>query len=324
MKKLLSLAIILCLLLSLCLTAQAEDPKLTFRLSESQTTGSIAGQAMAKFAELVNEKTNGTVSVEVYTDGALGAEGDVISQLQFGTMDFVRTTSNVLAATDDLFNALSMPYLFGSTQQQEAILGGEVGQLLFDSLKAYDMVGLSWLTVGARCFYTTRKPITCAADLKGMKIRSQNSETVVKMMGLLNAVATPMDYGEVFQAMQTGVVDGAENDIVSYYTSGHYEIAKNYTLDSHMVTPAMILCSQKAWDAMSGAQQEAVKAAALEASQWHNEAYAQDAESIKQKLVDAGCQMFEVDTAEFQQLVAPMYADYPAYADIISAITANN
>lgn len=152
-----------------------------------------------------------------------------------------------------------MPYLFASTEQKYKALDGEAGEYAMGLLDDYGMVGLYFWEAGARCFYTTSKPIRSVEDLKGMKIRVQQTEVAISMVRALGAEATPMDYAEVFQGLQTGIVDGAENDFVSYYTSGHYEVAKYYSLDQHMAPPAVLLMSKASWDKMTEAQQEAVR-----------------------------------------------------------------
>ena len=215
-----------------------------------------------------------------------------------------------------------MPYLFTSTEQKYKALDGEAGDAVMAKLEDYGMVGLYFWEAGARCFYTTSKPIRTVEDLKGMKIRVQQTEVAISMVRALGAEATPMDYAEVFQGLQTGIVDGAENDFVSYYTSGHYEVAKYYSLDQHMAPPAVLLMSKASWDKMSEAQQEAVRKAAYEAAVWQRQAMQDYQQESRAACEAAGCEIIDVDVASFQQAVSSVYDEYPRYSEIVAMINA--
>lgn len=302
--------------------AENETPMLEFKLAENQSAGNPITEGMMKFAELVKEKTNGSVTIEVYTDGQLGQEVETITQVQADTLDFARVNTSSLLATAPEVAIFALPYIFANMDHKYEVLDGDVGQAVVDSLIEYNMVGLEFWEAGSRNFYTTEKPITKLADLKGMKIRVQPSEVAIKMVELLGGVPTPMNYGEVFQGLQTGVIDGAENDFVSYYTSGHYEAAKNFTLDGHMAPPAIVICSQKAWDKMNAEQQTAVREAAKEAAIWQRQAMNDFQNESRAKVEEAGSVIYDVDVTEFQEAVAPMYDLYPEFADQIKAIQA--
>ena len=215
-----------------------------------------------------------------------------------------------------------MPYLFASTEQKYKALDGEAGEYAMGLLDDYGMVGLYFWEAGARCFYTTSKPIRSVEDLKGMKIRVQQTEVAISMVRALGAEATPMDYAEVFQGLQTGIVDGAENDFVSYYTSGHYEVAKYYSLDQHMAPPAVLLMSKASWDKMTEAQQEAVRKAAYEAAVWQRQAMQDYQLESRAACEAAGCEIIEVDVPSFQAAVASVYDEYPQYKTIVDMINA--
>lgn len=300
--------------------AKKEAPRLEFKLAENQSAGNPITEGMFKFAELVKEKTNGSVIIEVYSDAQLGQEVETINQIQAGTLDFARVNTSSLLATAPEVALFTLPYIFSNFDHKYTVLDGEVGQAAVDSLSEYNMVGLEFWEAGSRNFYTTDVPITKLSDLKGLKIRVQPSEVAIKMVELLGGVPTPMNYGEVFQGLQTGVIDGAENDFVSYYTSGHYEAAKNFTLDGHMAPPAILICSQDTWDQMNTAQQNAVREAAQEAAVWQRQAMNDFQNESRAKVEAAGCKVYEVDVTEFQDAVAPMYDMYPQFADQIKKI----
>jgi tripartite ATP-independent transporter DctP family solute receptor len=299
-------------------TAPAKVIKL--KLAENQPANNPISKAMQKFADLVKEKTNGSVEVDVYLDAQLGSENETIDQIQAGTLDLARINTSALASTADEVGVFTLPYIFTSMDQKYKVLDGAIGQNIIKSLEKYNMIGLEYWEAGSRNFYSTKKPIKSVADLKGMKVRVQQSEVAIKMVELLGGAATPMSYGEVYQGLQTGVIDAAENDFVSYYTSGHYEVAKYYSLDGHMAPPAMLLMSKSVYDKLDASQQKAIKEAAREAALWQRKAMDDFQNESRAAVEKAGCQIFEVDTKEFQNAVTPIYAKYPQYASVIKAI----
>ena len=322
MKKLATLILALVFVCCAALATADMGPTLNFKLAENQPEGNPITEGMHKFADLVKEYTEGTVTIEVYSNAALTDEASSIDQLQLGSLDFSRVNTNSLAPTVDEFGVFAMPYLFTSTEQKYRALDGEAGDAVMAKLDDYGMVGLYFWEAGARCFYTTSKPIRAVEDLKGMKIRVQQTEVAISMVRALGAEATPMDYAEVFQGLQTGIVDGAENDFVSYYTSGHYEVAKYYSLDQHMAPPAILLMSKTSWDKMSEAQQEAVRKAAYEAAVWQRQAMQDYQQESRAACEAAGCEIIDVDVASFQQAVSSVYDEYPRYSEIVAMINA--
>ena len=322
MKKLATLILALVFVCCAALATADMGPTLNFKLAENQPEGNPITEGMHKFADLVKEYTEGTVTIDVYSNAALTDEASSVDQLQLGSLDFSRVNTNSLAPTVDEFGVFAMPYLFTSTEQKYKALDGEAGDAVMAKLEDYGMVGLYFWEAGARCFYTNSKPIRTVEDLKGMKIRVQQTEQAIAMVEALEAKATPMDYAEVFQGLQTGIVDGAENDFVSYYTSGHYEVAKYYSLDQHMAPPAVLLMSKASWDKMSEAQQEAVRKAAYEAAVWQRQAMQDYQQESRAACEAAGCEIIDVDVASFQQAVSSVYDEYPRYSEIVAMINA--
>ena len=322
MKKLATLILALVFVCCAALATADMGPTLNFKLAENQPEGNPITEGMHKFADLVKEYTEGTVTIDVYSNAALTDEASSVDQLQLGSLDFSRVNTNSLAPTVDEFGVFAMPYLFTSTEQKYKALDGEAGDAVMAKLEDYGMVGLYFWEAGARCFYTTSKPIRTVEDLKGMKIRVQQTEVAISMVRALGAEATPMDYAEVFQGLQTGIVDGAENDFVSYYTSGHYEVAKYYSLDQHMAPPAILLMSKVSWDKMSEAQQEAVRKAAYEAAVWQRQAMQDYQQESRAACEAAGSEIIEVDVASFQEAVSSVYDEYPRYSEIVAMINA--
>jgi len=329
MKKLVTVLVVLLLATSLFAQGGSESKSsagavLNFKLAENQPANNPISKGMLMFADLVKEKTNGTVLIDVYLDAQLGNENETIDQVQIGALDFARINTSALASTADEVGVFTLPYIFTSTDHKYKVLDGAIGQGVSDSLKKYNMIGLEYWEAGSRNFYSTKKPIKSVADIKGMKVRVQQSEVAIKMVELLGGAATPMSYGEVYQGLQTGVIDAAENDFVSYYTSGHYEVAKYYSLDAHMAPPAMLLMSQNSWNKLNDSQKQAVREAAKEAALWQRQAMMDFQNESRAKVEEAGCQIFEVDGKAFQKAVSPIYDLYPQYKSIIEQIKAVN
>jgi tripartite ATP-independent transporter DctP family solute receptor len=201
-----------------------------------------------------------------------------------------------------------MPYLYRDADHMWKVLNGEIGQFFLDSMSDKGFVGLVYYDSGARSFYNTKKPIYTVADLKGMKIRVQESTLMMGLVQALGAVPTPMSYGDVYSALQTGVIDGAENNWPSYDSSSHYEVAKFYSVDQHTRVPEMIIASKISMDKLSADDQAIIKKAAKESQAVEVAAWAEYEKKSEAKVRAAGCQINNInDQAEFASAMAPLY-----------------
>ena len=230
-------ALVLALALVLAVSMATAQKTIVLRLAETHPADYPTTLGDMRFADLVKERSNGRIVIEVYPGSQLGQEKAVIEQVQFGAIDFTRVSISPLAAFVPVFNALQLPYLYRSEDHMWKVLLGPIGKELFASLEPSGFVGIGWFEPGARNFYNSKRPVTKPEDLKGLKIRVQESELMVGMVQGLGAVATPMPYGEVYSGLQTGVIDGAENNWPSYESTSHYEVAKFFTLDEHTRVP---------------------------------------------------------------------------------------
>lgn len=320
MKKTLAILLALAMVFALSVTAFADDV-IELKLADNGADNMPNVIAARRFAELAEEYTNGTVKVEVYSNGVLGDEASVADQLQLGTLDMARISVAGMAPSCQTLKVASMPYLFTSDQAKYDAFDGEFGQALTDALlEDTGIVNLTYFFATARSFYTVEKQIHSVADMAGLKIRSQEDPIVMAMFEALGAKATPMNYSEVYSALETKIVDGAENDMTSYYTSGHYEVAPYYSLDKHTALGSLFCMSAKAWASLSAEQQEQVKKAAYEASLYERELL-ETSEAESRAAVEAGgAQIIEVDIAEFQEACQAVYDKYPEFADLIALI----
>ncbi|MEI4768652.1 TRAP transporter substrate-binding protein [Psychrobacillus sp. FJAT-51614] len=300
---------------------KVEEPKITLRLADNQPADYPTVIGDQKFAELVNEKSDGRITIEVFPAGQLGDEKSVLEQVQLGAIDFARINASPLAEFNDDFTVFSVPYLFNSDDHLWNFLNGEKGTALLDGLQEAKMQGLAYYDSGSRSFYST-KPLTSIGDLKGQKIRVQQSEINIKLMEALGASATPMPYGEVFSALQTGIIDGAENNLPSFDSSNHYQEAKYLIMDHHTRVPEVLLMSKTAWEKLSAEDQKLIKQAALDSVETQRQAWADYEEKSLKTLNDAGVTITEVeDISPWQETVKPIVDEFSKnYPELVDAI----
>ncbi len=215
-----------------------------------------------------------------------------------------------------------MPFVFRDADHLWKVLEGSLGKELLKDLEKDDMVGLSYYDSGARSFYTKDKPINTPADAKGQKIRVLQSNIFVDFAEAVGASATPMGYGEVYSALQTGIIDGAENNPPSLWAMKHYESCKYFALDEHMMVPEVVVISKKIWDTLSPEDQKIVAQAALESSAYEKKLWAEYSDQALKELAAQGVVISKPDKEPFRKAVASMYDKYPEYKETISQIQA--
>ena len=293
-------------------TKTEKQAQYTFRLAENQPPDYPTTVASKKFAELVEARTQGRIKIAVYPSAQLGEEKSVIEQVQLGAIEFTRVHASPLAEFNKQFGVLSLPYIFDSDEHMWRFLGGEMGEKMLKNLDTTRMMGLAYYDNGARSFYFT-KPVKTLADLKGLKIRVQQNRVTMEMVSALGASPTPMPYGQVFSALQTGVIDGAENNYPSYYTSSHYQVAKNFILNKHQRTPEVLLISKITWDKLSEADRKVLKESAVEAGKYQRELWSKFEKESEAKLRAAGVTIDEVkDYGPWKLAVKPVIDKYGA------------
>ncbi|UOQ48688.1 TRAP transporter substrate-binding protein [Gracilibacillus caseinilyticus] len=314
-KKAMSLIWIVCvtvLLLAGCSEYSANaDGTTTLILAENQPADYPTTIGAKEFARLVEEKTDGRYKIKVYHGGQLGDEKRAVELTQLGAIDFVRSNTTPLTEFNDQIGVLAMPFLFEDEEKKWDQLTGEVGNTLLNTFSGTRLVGLAFYDSGERSFYNTVRPIKSPEDLQGLKIRVQSSELAIDIVESLGASATPMDYGEVYSSLQNGVIDGAENNFPSYYTSSHYNVAKYYTVNGFQGAPEVLLASQETWDQLSEEDQAIFKEAATESIEVQREAWDELTEVSKEKVTEAGSELIEVDdVSEWREAVQPVYDKY--------------
>lgn len=268
----------------------------------------IAG--VRHLGNLLQERTRGKLRIEIYPESSLGTERSVVEMVRLGALDMGRISISEVAEVDPALGALLLPYLFKDNGHKWRVLNGPTGRRLLQGLSRFGLIGLGFQEAGYRSIYNWKHPIYRPEDLAGLKLRVQPNQMMVEMMEFLTVAPVPIDYDQVYSALEAKVIDGAENNIPSYYTSGHYKFAKYFSLTSHVSLPEMLILSQKTWLKLSSKEQEILMTAAQESVAYQRARWAEFEADCKKKLIAAGCRFNDVDVAAFQGVVEPFYQNY--------------
>jgi len=287
-----------------------QKPKLNFRLAEAHPADYPTTLGDKKFAALLNERTQGRIQVKVFDSGSLGDENSVIQQVQLGSIEFTRISSGTLAEFNKQFGVFSLPYVFNDNDHVWRFLDSDYGKGMLTNLEKSRMMGLAYYASGSRSFYT-KKPVKSPEDLKGLKIRVIQNAINIELMKAFDASATPMPYGEVFSALQTGVIDGAENNPPSYLTASHHQAVKNYILDGHQRVPEVLMVSKVTWDKLSDEDRKIIQQAAQDSVKFQKEAWDKFEKDALAKLIQGGVIVTEVkDVAPWKAAVKSVIEKY--------------
>ena len=278
-----------------------------FRSSDIHPDGYPTVDAVKFMGERLKVLTNGKHSIRVFNNSALGNEKDTIEQTKIGALAMTRVNiapmNNICAETQ----VPTMPFLFRSKDHMRKVLDGPIGEEILASCAPQGFIGLAYYDSGARSIYTAKKPVRTLADAKGMKIRVQQSDLWVSLLEAMGANATPMPFGEVYTALKTGLVDGAENNYPSYESSRHFEVAKYYSVTDHSMAPEMLLFSKRTWDTLSADDQKAIRQAAKESVPFMRKLWDEREEKSLAMVKSGGAEIIQVDKASFQNAMKPVY-----------------
>ena len=269
--------------------------------------------AMDKFAELLNEKTGGEITLQMFHGGTLGSQPDAIEQVRAGAIEIGNFNLGPVGPIVPEANVVSLPFIFKDVDHMFRVLDGEAGQMIADGMAEAGILPLAWYDAGARSFYNGSKAIETPADVEGLKVRVMNNELFTGMIDAMGGNASPMAFAEVYQALKTGVVDGAENNWPSYESTGHFEVAGYYSLSQHLIIPECLCINTSVYEALSDEQKEQVKAAAEESAEMQRQLWKEREAASRKAVEEAGVQVNEVaDKAPFQEAMAPVYEAYLA------------
>ena len=305
-----TLAVATALLASTSLAAFAEC-EITLKSSDTHPDGYPTVEGVKAMGEVLKEKTDGRICIEIFHSAQLGEEKDTIEQTQFGVIDLNRVSfgpfNNIIPETQ----IPSLPYIFRSVDHMHKVMDGPVGEQILGAFADHDLIALTSYDAGSRSFYNSQKPLSTLEDLAGLKFRVMQSDLFVDMVSALGANATPMPYGEVYSSIQTGVIDGAENNWPSFESSGHFEVAGYYTLDQHLMVPEVLVMSKMSWDKLSADDQAAVREAAIASRDVQRKLWAEREAASEAKVREAGVEIItEIDKTPFIEAMVPVYEKY--------------
>jgi tripartite ATP-independent transporter DctP family solute receptor len=266
--------------------------------------------------QLVEQRTNGRIRIQVFHSSQLGQEADTITQTRLGVIDMNRINmaplNNLVAQTA----IPALPFIFRSVNHMRTAIDGEIGNGLLNALEPHGMVGLGFYDSGARSFYNGKRAIRTPADMAGLKIRVQQSDLFVSLVQALGANPTPMPFGEVFSALQTGVIDGAENNWPSYESTRHFEVSKFYSMTEHSMSPEVLVMSKRAWDRLTPADREIIRAAAKESVPHMRRLWDAREASARANVEARGAQVNTVEKQPFIDAMRPVYARFAATPEL--------
>jgi tripartite ATP-independent transporter DctP family solute receptor len=303
------------------------DDKIALKASDVHPEGYPTVEAVENLGKKLAAATNGRLSVQMYASMQLGGEKETIEQTQLGAIQMVRCSVGTLGPVVDEINVFNLPFLFRDLAHMRKVVDGQIGQDLLESVTKNDaakLVGLCWMDAGARSFYDTKHPIKSLGDLKGLKIRVIGNPIFVDMANALGANGVAMGYDQVFSALQTGVVDGAENNPPSFVFDNHYQVAKFYSLSQHLIVPEMLVYSKRGWEQLSSDDQALMRKLAREAQADARVLWDKKEADAFERMKAANIEVDPIDDKKpFQDAVKPVWDKYGAkFADMIKRIGA--
>lgn len=279
-------------------------------------------QGMEVFADQLAKQSNGKLKVKIFADGQLGTEREVLELLQIGSIAMTKVSAATMANFAPEYKVLGVPYIFRDKEHLFNVLESEVGERILQAGSDYLLRGLCFYDAGSRSFYTKDKPIQSPEDLRGLKIRVMNHRMSVDMVNEMGGSATPMAYGELYTALQQGVVDGAENNPPSFVTSGHYEVCKHYTLDQHSSIPDVLVIGTKYWSTLTPQEQEWMKAAAKKSVVAQKKFWSDNVAECMVKIKEAGVNVYTPEKSLFAEKSKSVLENIKKDADIAELVDA--
>lgn len=296
------------------------DHKVIIKLGHGLDRTHPVHAAMEFMSERLAEKSGGEMRITIYPSQQLGTERENLELLQIGSLGMTKVSSSVLEGFAPAFRVFGLPYLFRDEAHRFHVLDSSIGEEILRSAVDFNLLGLAYYDAGTRSFYTKDRPIRTPADLSGLKIRTQESPVAIRMVRALGGSATPIAWGELYTALQQGIVDGAENNPPSFHTSRHYEVCKYYTLDEHTAVPDVLLVSTILWDDLNDEQRSWLKEAANESAIYQRQLWREAVEEALMAVEAAGVEVSRPDKSAFMAMVQPLYEEFRSEPYVYSFI----
>lgn len=294
------------------------------KLGHALDTGHAVHKGMVHMAERLEHYSNGKMKIEIYPSGQLGSERELVELLQIGSLAMTKVSSSPLESFVPEMKLFSLPYVFRDKAHFDRVLASDIGKSLLLAPEKVRLRGMGYYDAGSRSFYTTEKAINSPADLAGLKIRVQKSQTSVDMIAAMGGAATPISWGELYTALQQGVVDGAENNPPSLYLSRQYEVCKYYILDEHTAVPDILLMSLHLWEGLNPEQQGWLQQAVDDSTAFQGQLWEKASNEALAAIEASGVEIIRPDKAPFMAAVEEMKSGYKgtAIGDLLDAIAA--
>ncbi|MEI6865303.1 TRAP transporter substrate-binding protein [Flavicella sp.] len=281
-------------------------------------------KGILEFQKVLEEKSKGALKIKIFPDAQLGSEREVLELLQIGSVAATKVSASTLSNFVPEYHLLGIPYLFRNKEHKFRVLEGSIGKSILEKGSKFWLRGLCYYDAGSRSFYTSNKAIRTPDDLKGLKIRVMNNQMSINMVNSMGGSATPLAYGELYTAIQQGVVDGAENNPPSFVSSNHFEISKYYTLDQHSSVPDVLLIGTKFWEKLSEEEKIWVQEAADASSQAQKVYWSDSVEESMKVAKEHGVEIIIPDKSLFAEksksVVEDFIKKYPEMASIVNQI----
>jgi len=287
-----------------------QDDTVVLKLAHVLDTNHAVHRGMVHMAERLEHYSNASMRIDIYPSGQLGAERDTVELVQIGSLAMTKVSASPLEAFVPAMQVFSVPYVFRDREHYFKALDSEVGKELLESVEVARLRGMGYYDSGSRSFYMVDTPVESPIDIQGKKIRVMKSQTAVKMIAAMGGGATPISWGELYTALQQGVVDGAENNPPSFYLSGHYEVCKYYALNEHTSVPDMLLMSTHIWDSLDAQQQQWLQMAVDDSVTYQRELWRVSTEEALAAVQAAGVSVTYPDKQPFMEAVEAMKASY--------------
>jgi tripartite ATP-independent transporter DctP family solute receptor len=300
-------------LLSAPVVAQS---KMVLKATDVHPLGYPTVEAVIGMGKKLEEATNGRLSIQMYPSMQLGGEKEMIEQAQVGALQIARISVGPMGPLVPELNVFNLPFMFRDAAHMEKVIDGPIGDEMLKKLSDHptaNLIGLAWMNAGTRNVYNSKKPIKTLEDLKGLKVRMMGNPVFVETMNALGGNGVAMGFDQLINALQTGVVDGAENNEPSYESGQHYRYAKYYSKTGHLMIPEILVFSKKSWEGLSKDDQALIMKLAKEAQQEERKLWYEREEASLKKMKEAGVEINEVENkAEFQAAVKPVWDKFGA------------
>lgn len=289
---------------------ESADGTKTLLMAHAMHNEHPVSKAMEYMVERVEEISDGKLKIDMYPNQQLGSERELLELVQIGSVAMTKVSGANLENTVPEIRVFSLPYLFDGEAHLKKVQKGDIGKQLLEKGAAYGLKGLAYYDAGFRSFYSVNKPIHEPSDLQGMKIRVQESQMAIQTINSFGGSPTPISYGELYTALQGGIVDGAENNPPSFHTARHYEVCQYYSLDEHTAVPDFLIISTNVWISLTDQQKEWLRQAVEESVEKQETLWEEAVEEAMSVVTEAGVEIIHPDKEPFQKAVQPVYEQF--------------